>query len=63
MVLRDKPPVVADHHQRGARAGKLAREPLDRREVEMVRRLVEQKDIGGRGEHARERRPSCFAAG
>ena len=60
--VRQEPPVVADHDQRGAAAGKLALEPFDRGEVEMIGGLVEQQDVGSGREHARERRPPRLAA-
>ena len=40
--------VVADQHQGRAPRVELALEPLDGRQVEMVGRLVEQQDVGGR---------------
>src|SRR5205085_5692473 len=58
----EKAPVVADQHQRRSRAGKLVFEPLDRREVEVIGRLVEQQDVWFGREHARERRAACLAA-
>ena len=41
-----KTPVVADQDERGAHARELALEPFDRRQVEVVGRLVEQQNIG-----------------
>ena len=59
----EKPPVVADHDQRGAARQQLALEPFDGGEIEMVGRLVEQQDVGRRRQHARERRAARLAAG
>jgi len=47
--------VVADEHERAARACERGFEPLDRRQVEVVRRLIQQQDIGRRRQHVRER--------
>ena len=58
-----KPPVVADHHQRGAAAVELALQPFDGGEVEMVGRLVEQQDVRLRRQHARQRGAARLAAG
>ena len=55
--------VVADERYRRAASRKMALEPLDRDQVEVVGRFVEQQDIGFRAEDAHERRPSRFAAG
>ena len=60
---RQKAPVVADDHQRGAAGVKIALQPFDGGEVEMIGRLVEQQDIGRRRQHARERDAARFAAG
>ena len=38
--------IVADQHERRAQALQLAFQPFDDRQVEMVRRLVEQQDVG-----------------
>ena len=56
-------PVMADQHERRAHRAEFGFQPLDRRQVEMVRRLVEQQDIGRRREDARECRAPRFAAG
>ena len=54
---------MADQHQRGARGRELVFQPFDRRQVEMVGRLVEQQDVGLGRERARERRAPRLAAG
>ena len=59
---RQKAPVVADDHQRGAAGVEIALQPFDGGEVEMIGRLVEQQDIGRRRQHARERDAARFAA-
>ena len=59
----EEAPVVADQHQRRARSRELVLQPFDRRQVEMVGRLVEQQDVGLGREHARERGAARLAAG
>jgi hypothetical protein len=57
--LRDRVeevPVVGDEDERaGVRAGEVPLEPLGRGDVEVVRRLVEDRDVGARDEELRER--------
>jgi hypothetical protein len=61
--LLQQPPVVADQHDPGAHRAQLALQPLDRRQVEMVGRLVKQQDIGQRPHRPGERSAACLAAG
>ena len=49
--------------ERRAQALQLALEPFDRRQVEMVRRLVEEQDVGLRRQHLGQRRAAGLAAG
>ena len=55
--------VVADQHDGRADAHELRLQPLDGRQVEMVRRLVEDEHVGLRRESARQARPPRLAAG
>src|SRR5512140_3624983 len=52
--------VVADEYHRLIRRSEIFLEPPSRLEIEMVRRLVEQKHIGRRDELARETYPSTL---
>ena len=60
---RKQAPIVADDHQRGAPGIKIALQPFDRGQVEMIGRLVEKQDIGVGRQHTRERGTARFAAG
>ena len=60
-VLQEAP-VMADQHEGRAQARQFAFEPFDRRQVEMVGRLVEQQDVGLRRQRAGERRAAALAA-
>ena len=53
--LFEEPTVMRDQDEGAARRRKLAFEPLDRRQVQMVGRLVEQQDIGFGRQHPGER--------
>ncbi|MEI9888893.1 MAG: hypothetical protein WDN08_20800 [Rhizomicrobium sp.] len=53
---------MADQHQRRFQRRQFAFQPLDRRQIEMVGRLVEQQDVGPRRQGAGERRPPRLAA-
>ncbi len=55
-------PVVADQDEGGADALQLGFEPLDRRQVEMVRRLIEEQHVGLRREGTGERDAAALAA-
>src|SRR6266478_4863392 len=46
---------MTDEDERRTHRLKLAFEPLDGRQIKMVRRLVEEENVGRRREHARER--------
>ncbi len=61
--VRQKTAVMADDDERAAAAVKLAFQPFDGGEIEMVGRLVQQQDIGRGRQHARQRRAAGFAAG
>ena len=61
--IREQPFVVADQDEGGSRVLQFVFQPLDRHEIEMVRRLVEQQDVRLRRQDARQRRPSRLAAG
>ena len=54
---------MADQHERRAQADELALQPLDRRQVEMVGRLVEQQDVGLGRQRPRQRGAARLAAG
>ena len=60
---RQETAVVADDDQRRAPSVEIALEPLDRGQVEMIGRLVEQEHIGLGREHAGERGAARLAAG
>ena len=53
---------MRDEDHRGVERLQHALEPLERLDVEMVRRLVEQQQVGLRGECPRERRARQLAA-
>ena len=59
----EEAPVVADQHQRRAGRGQFGLQPGDRREVQVVRRLVEQQDVGRGGQDLRQRDPPGLPAG
>ena len=59
----EQPPVVADDDEAGAQAGQLPFQPFDAGEIKMVGRLVEQQDVGARGEGAGQRGAAGLAAG
>ena len=50
----EEPPVVRDENHRSIERLQLALEPLEARDVQVVRRLVEQEEIGVASERARE---------
>jgi hypothetical protein len=50
----EKPAVVRDEHHAGVERRQLVLEPLEARDVEVVRRLVEQQQIRIASEHPRE---------
>src|SRR5580700_4520978 len=52
--IGEEAPVMADEDEGHAPLLELLLEPFDRREVEMIRGLVEEEDVGGRREHARD---------
>ena len=58
-----EPAIVRHQHDRGIGAGELLLEPLQRRDVEVVRRLVQQQQIGVAGQGARKRATRELAAG
>ena len=60
--LVEKAPVVADDDERRLPGVELAFQPFDRRQVEMIGRLVEQQDVGRRRQHAGERGAARLAA-
>ena len=51
----EEPPIVGHDHERPAPRGEMAREPADGLEVEVVRRLVEQQQLGPVEQQLRER--------
>jgi hypothetical protein len=59
---REQPPVVADEHQAGAKTTEFGLQPLDGRQVQMVRRLVEEQEVGLGGEDAGQGRTAPLAA-
>jgi hypothetical protein len=54
---------VRDEDHRGVERGELPLEPLEVRDVEVVRRLVEEEQVGVAAERARERGARQLAAG
>src|SRR5205823_6185185 len=58
----EEPAVVRDEDHGRVERLQLALEPFEARDVEMVRRLVQQQEIGTAAERARERRPRQLAA-
>ena len=58
----EEPAVVGDEDHRGVERRQLALEPLEALDVEVVRRLVEQQQVGIAGEGARERGARQLAA-
>ena len=54
---------MGDDEHRAAPRGEVAREPVDRFDVEMVRRLVEQQQLGAVEQEPRDRDPPPLAAG
>ena len=58
----EEPAVVGDEDHRGVDRAQQLLEPLDRLDVEVVGGLVEQQEVGLRGERAAERGPRELAA-
>ena len=58
----EEPAVVGDEDHGRVERGELALEPLEVRDVEVVRRLVEQEQVGVAAERARERGARQLAA-
>ena len=59
----EEPAVVGDDEQRAGARGQMPREPVDRLDVEVVGRLVEQQQLGRVEQQPRERDPPALAAG
>ena len=59
----EEPAVVGDHDDRGVERLELGLQPLERVDVEVVGRLVEQEQVGLGGERAAQRRARELAAG
>ena len=59
----EEPAVVRDEHDRGVERDERLLEPLERLDVEVVGRLVEQQQVGLRGERAGQRAARQLAAG
>ena len=60
---RKKTPVMADDHERGASRIEIPLQPFDRRQIEMIGRLIKQKDVGIGRQYAGEGGPARLAAG
>ena len=58
-----QPPVMADQHDAGPQRGEFFFQPLDRRQVQMVGRLVQQQDVGRGRQTAGQRGAAGLAAG
>ena len=58
----EEPAVVRDEHDGRVERGQLALEPLEALDVEVVRRLVQQQQVGIGGERARQRGAGQLAA-
>ena len=58
----EEPPIVADQHHRRPERIQLALQPLDRGQVEMVCRLVEQQNVRRGRQHPRQRRTPGLTA-
>ncbi len=58
----EEPAVVGDEDHGGVDRGEHPLEPLERLDVEVVRRLVEEEQVGLRGERARQRGAGQLAA-
>ncbi len=54
---------MADHDDGTAKGSKIALEPLDRLDVEMIGRLVQEEDFGIANECSRKGDPPGFTAG
>ena len=59
----EEPAVVRDEDDPGVERAELVLEPLEARDVEVVRRLVEEQQVGVAAERARERGARQLAAG
>ena len=59
----EEPAVVGDQDDRSVHLAQIALEPLERLDVEVVGRLVEEQEVGLRGERPSERGPGELAAG
>ena len=57
----EEPAVVGDDEHRAAAGGEVAREPVDGLDVEVVRRLVEQQQLGAVEQQLGERDPAPLA--
>jgi len=58
----EEPAVVGDEDDGGVEIGQITLEPLERGDVEVVGRLVEEQELGAGGERTRQRRPGQLAA-
>src|SRR6185437_14767471 len=58
----EEPAIVRDEDDGGVQRRELALEPFDARDVEVVRRLVEEEEVGVAGERAGERRARQLAS-
>ena len=58
-----KPAIVGDEDDGGVEVDEVALQPLERGDVEVVRRLVQQQQVGAGGKRAGERGPGQLAAG
>ena len=58
-----EPAVVGDQHDRGVQRHEVLLEPLERRDVQVVGRLVEQQQVGLAGQRPPQRGPGQLAAG
>ena len=57
----EKVAIVTDHDERAGFVPQKRLEPEDRFDVQVVRRLIEQEDVGRAGERARDREPGAPA--
>ncbi len=60
--VREQAPVVADQRKGRADCGEMRLEPFDRQKVEVIGRLVKQKDFGFGRQNPNQRRPPRFTA-
>ena len=59
----EEPAVVGDRHERAAQVAQVPGQPVDRLDIQVVRRLVQQQQVMVTDQYGRQRHPPGLAAG